>query len=397
MTVAAFDWPPMTVLSGRTLRRGMDVGVVKLMSRIGRVKLSVKPVAGDRRWGVKSANGTWDGGFGELAGHRADLLIGGPILTADRLAMFDSAPPRQSIRFPIYTPPPRRLPYWRNTLDVFSGRFWLTLLAVFALTAAVLRAAGAYLPSERRAFADAGHCLIVSWAVLCSVGAGPPPSSVSSKMVYLSWVVYALHISAVYTSVQLVYLYKPKYERPMRTIGDVRASGLAVCCVPTFIPIARDMAPENFGLTEYTPCTDMLESARRLLRHKDVIILDPEDHFEALVAGSRSPGKVNKAEEVVIVYNIGIYTQKGNPYGDALARAQIAAYETGLHNKWRKDSLPRSRPRKREGSVKVKKLNVDELQGAFMVLLSGICAGLLAFVVERSFPPANGRRGPRAG
>lgn len=392
VTVAAFEWPPMTVLSsGRALRSGMDVGVVKLMSRIGRVKLTVNPVGGNRRWGVKSANGTWDGGFGELAGHRADVLIGGAILTAERVAMFDSAPPRQVIRFPIYTPPPRRLPYWRNTLDVFSGRFWLTLLAVWALTAAVLRAAGAHLPSERRAFADAGHCLIVSWAVLCSVAAGRPPSSVSSKMVYLSWVVYALHISAVYTSVQLVYLYKPKYERPMRTIGDVRASGLAVCCVPTFIPIAREMPPENFGLTEYTPCMDMLESARRLLRHKDVIILDPEDHFETLVAGSASPAKVNKAEEVVIMYNIGIYTQKGNPYGGALARAQITAYETGLHNKWRQDALPPSRTRKRKSGVKVKRLNVDQLQGAFIVLLSGLCAGLLAFAAERVFPPATAR------
>lgn len=383
VTVAAFEWPPMTVLSGRAFRGGMDVGVVELMGRIGRVRLSVKPVARDRRWGVKSANGTWDGGFGELAGHRADLLIGGAILTAGRVAMFDSAPPRQVIRFPIYTPPPRRLPYWRNTLDVFSGRFWFTLLAVWALTAAVLRAAAAHLPSERRAFADAGHCLIVSWAVLCSVAAGRPPASVSSKMVYLSWVIYALHISAVYTSVQLAYVYRPKYERPMRTIGDVRASGLTVCCVPTFIPIARDMSPENFGLTEYTPCTDMLESARRLLRHKDIIILDPEDHFETLVAGD---AKVNKAEEVVIVYNIGIYMQKGNPYGGALARAQITAYETGLHNKWRQDASPPSRSRQREAGVKVKKLNVDQLQGAFIVLLSGLCAGLLAFVVELVLP-----------
>lgn len=388
VTIAAFDWPPMTVLSGSTMVNGMDVEVVKIMSRIGRVRLAVNVIRENRRWGVKSANGSWDGGFGELSAQRADFLIGGGIMTAERMAMFDSAPPRQVIRFPIYTPLPRWLPYWQNMLNVFPGTFWLTLFAVFALTAAVFWASGVHLPrSERRAFADPGHCLAVSWAVLCSVASGRQPASVPSKVAYLSWAVYVLHVSAVYTSMQLIYLYKPKYERPMRTIGDVKASGLAVCCVPTFIPIARAMAPENFNLTGYTPCTDMRESADRLLRRKDVIILDPEDHFETLVGGSVK--KVNKADDVVIVHNIGVYMQKGNPYKGILARAQIAAYEAGLHKKWREDASPPSaRPRhKDKQNIKVKKLNVDELQGAFIILACGHCASLIAFVCERLFSP----------
>lgn len=377
--VAAFNWPPMTVLSpGRTMLRGMDVGVVQLMSRFGNVRLEVHEVSGKQRWGIKSPNGTWNGGFGMLSRHQADVLIGGPIMTPERIEMFDSVPPRQVIRFQIYTPLPRRLPYWRNMLNVFSGHFWLTVFAVFLLTSALLWLSGVHLPSERRAFADAGHCLVVSWSVLCSVSAGRQPASVSSKMVFLSWTVYALHVSAVYTSMQLIYLYRPKYERPMRTIDDVQSSGLTVCCVPTFIPIALLMDPENFNLTNYTSCTDMVASSDRLLRHQDVIILDPEDHFETLV----SVNTVNKVEEVVIVYNIGMYMQKGSPYKRVLSRAQIAAYETGLHSKWRQDASP-VRPPKKETRVKVKKLNVDELQGAFIILICGLCGSAAVFLFER--------------
>lgn len=383
VTVAAFEWPPMTVLQlNRTppaLVNGMDVEVVKLMSRIGNVKLAVNVIGGNQRWGVKSPNGTWDGGFGELSRQRADFLIGGGIMTAERMEMFDSAPPRQVIRFPIYTPLPRKLPYWQNMLNVFSGQFWVTLCAAFVLTSAVLWASGVQLPSERRAFADPGHCLVVSWSILCSVATGHQPTSASSKLIFLSWVVYVLHISAVYTSMQLIYLYKPKYERPMLTVDDVKASGLEVCCVPTFIPIAHAMSRENFNLTEYTPCADMNKSAERLLKKKDVIILDPEDHFEAMIPGSAK--RVNKVRDVVIVHNIGIYMQKGNPYKGILAKAQIIAYETGLHSKWRQDALPRYPPKK-DKYIKMKKLNVDELQGAFIILIGGHCASIVAFIFE---------------
>jgi len=385
--IAAFNWPPMTLLSNRTPRvmmGGMDVEVVKLMGRIGRVRLELIEVQNDQRWGVMAANGSWNGGFGELSEHRADFLIGGGIMTADRMERFGSVPARQVIRFPLYTPPSKRLPYWQNMLNVFSVNFWLTLFAVFVLTSGLLWLSGVSLPSERRAFAGAGHCLIVSWAILCGVASGRPPASASSKMIYLSWTVYALHIGAVYTSMQLIYLYKPKFERPMRTIDDVKESGLLVCSVPTFIPIARSMSEENFNLTAYTPCADMVSSANRLLRQKDIIILDPEDHFEALVWSSTK--KVNKLDEVVIVYNIGIYMQKGNPYKTILARAQIAAYESGLHDKWRQNASP-PRRLKNNNTVKVKILNADELQGAFIILICGLCAGLVVFLFEWFFGP----------
>lgn len=380
--IVGFNWPPMTLLSNqtpRTMLHGMDVEVIKLMGRIGNVKLEFHEVKQNQRWGVKLLNGTWNGGFGELSRHRADFLIGGGILTAERGEMFDSAPARQVIRFPIYTPLPRKLPYWQNMLNVFSGNFWLTLFFVFFLTSALLWLSGTSLPSEKRAFADCGYCLVISWAILCSVASGKQPSSVSSKMIFLSWVIYMLHISAVYTSMQLIYLYKPKYEPPMRTINDVRESRLTICSVPTFIPIAHAMDKENFNLTEYTPCMDMVASAKRLLKKKDIIILDPEDHFEALILGSIK--KVNKIEEMVIVYNIGIFMQKGNPYKGILTKAQITAYETGLHDKWRQDATP-SHPIKKERTIKVKKLSVDELQGAFIILICGLGTSLVIFIFE---------------
>lgn len=385
--IVGFNWAPMTLLSNqtpRTMLHGMDVEVVKLMSRIGNVKLEFHEIEKNQRWGVKSINGTWNGGFGELSRHRADFLIGGGILTAERKEMFDSSPARQVIRFPIYTPLPRKLPYWQNMLHVFSGNFWLTLFVVFLLTAGLLWLSGVSLPSEKRAFANMGYCLIISWAILCSVASGPQPASVSSKMIFLSWVIYMLHISAVYTSMQLIYLYKPKYDPPMRTINDVKESGLTICSVPTFIPIAHSMDKENFNLTEYIPCMDMVASAKRLLKKKDIIILDPEDHFEALISGSLK--KVNKVEEVVIVYNIGIFMQKGNPYKGILTKAQITAYETGLHDKWRKDATT-FHPIKKEKNIKVKKLSVDELQGAFIILISGLGISLTIFIFECLFIP----------
>jgi len=385
VNIVGFNWAPMTLLSNQTPRamlNGMDVEVVKLMGRIGKVQLEFHEVENNQRWGVKLENGTWNGGFGELSRHRGDFLIGGGILTAERKEMFDSAPARQVIRFPIYTPLPRKLPYWQNMLNVFSGNFWLTLFVVFFLTSGLLWLSGINLPSEKRAFSNCGYCFVISWAIFCSVASGQQPTSVSSKMIFLSWVIYMLHISAVYTSMQLIYIYKPKYEPPMRTVNDVKESGLTICSVPTFIPIAHSMDKDNFNLTEYIPCIDMVASAKRLLKKKDIIILDPEDHFEALISGSIK--KVNKVEEVVIVYNIGIFMQKGNPYKDILSKAQIIAYETGLHDKWRRDASP-SRPIKKKGNIKVKKLSVDELQGAFIILICGLGISSVIFVFEWLF------------
>lgn len=388
--IAAFDWRPMTMLSNHTPRRtmvsGMDVEVIKLMERIGRVRLEVVEVKKDERWGIMAANGSWNGGLGEVSERRADMMIGGGILTVERTKRFRSVSGRQVIRFLLYTPLPRKLPYWQNMSQVFAGSFWATLFTVFVLTVGLLHLSGVSLPSERRAFADLAYCLVVSWAILCSVASGRPPASTSSKMIYLSWVVYVLHISAIYTSMQLVYLYKPKFEAPMRTIDDVKTSGLLVCSVPTFIPIARSMSKENFNLTEYMPCVDMTVSANRLLQQKDIIILDPEEHFEELISANNSMNEVNKLDEVVIVYNVGIYTQKGNPYASILTRAQNVAYESGLHLKWRQDALPSLQNRlKKDKSIKVKKLNIDELQGAFLILVCGLCAGLVVFLLERFF------------
>lgn len=380
--IAGFHWPPMTLLSNQTPRvmlYGMDVEVIKLMARIGNVKLEFKEIKNNQRWGVKSSNGTWNGGFGDLSRHQADILIGGGIMTAERMEMFDSAPGRQVIRFSIYTPLPKKLPYWQNMLRVFSGNFWLTFFVVFFLISGLLWLSGISLPSEKRSFSEVGFCLIISWAILCSVSSGRQPTSVSSKMIFLSWIIYTLHVSVVYTSMQLIYLYQPKYERPMHTINAVKESGLTVCTVPTFIPIALSMDKKNFNLTEYIPCTDMVTSANRLLRYKDIIILDPEDHFEALISGAIK--KVNKAEEVVIVYNIGIYMQKGNPYKRILTKAQITAYETGLHSKWRREAS-QTRLLKKERHIKVKKLNVDELQGAFIILICGLTISFIVFFFE---------------
>lgn len=186
--IAGFHWPPMTLLSNgtpRAMSRGMDVEVVKLMSRIGNVNLEFKEIREDQRWGVMTANGTWTGGFGELSRHRADILIGGSIMTTERAETFDASPPRQVIRFAIYTPMPKRLPYWENMLNVFAVEFWLTLFLVFVLTSCLFWLSGRLLPVERHAFADGGHCFITSWAILCSVAGGRQPTSTSSKMVNL--------------------------------------------------------------------------------------------------------------------------------------------------------------------------------------------------------------------
>ncbi|VVC46202.1 Ionotropic glutamate receptor, L-glutamate and glycine-binding domain,Ionotropic glutamate receptor [Cinara cedri] len=385
--IAAFYWPPMAVLSNdtpRTMVKGMDVEVVNLMSRIGNVKLELNEVKDDQRWGVRSANGTWNGGFGELSRHRADILIGGGILSPDRSSMFESAPARQVIRFPMYSPQPRKIPYWQNMLNVFSSSFWITLLVVLFLTSGLLWLSGSHLPSERRAYADCVHCFIISWAIFCSVSSGRQPTSIPSKIVFLSWVIYVLHISAVYTSMQLIYLYKPKYERRIRTIDEVKQSGLTVCCVPTFIPIAQSISKENLNMTDITPCVDIKASANRLIRQKDIIVLDPEDHFEAYISGS----KVNKVEEVVLVYFVGIHMQKGSPYKKILTRAQIIAYETGLHNKWRRDaflSMIQQVPLKKESAIRVTKLNFNKLQGAFIILICGLGISAIVFVLECFF------------
>lgn len=382
--IAAFCWPPITVLSNdapRTMVKGMDVELVNLMSRIGNVKLELKEVQNNQRWGVRSANGTWNGGFGELSGRRADVLIGGGILTADRLAMFESAPARQVIRFPMYTPLPKKIPYWQNMLTVFSDSFWITLFVVLLLTSCLFWLSGVNLESERRTYADYAHCLIISWAIFCGVASGRQPTSVSSKIIFLSWVIYMLHISAVYTSMQLIYLYKPKYERPIRTIDEVKRSGLTVCCVPTFIPIAHSISKENFNITDtIIPCVDIAASANRMLRQKDIIVLDPEDHFEGFIRGS----KVNKVDEVVLVYYVGVYTQKGSPYKSILTRAQIIAYETGLHNKWRRDAI-QPMLLKKGNAVKVTKLNFNKLQGAFIILICGLGISAITFVFECIF------------
>lgn len=386
--IAGFHWPPLTLLSNdtpRTMLYGMDVEVIKLMSRIGNVKLQFKEIENDERWGVKFNNGTWNGGLGYLSRHKADIMVGGGILTPERMQMFDSAPPRQVIRLQLYTPLPRKLPYWQNMLNVFSGNFWFTLFLVFIVTSTLLWLSGVHLPSERHTFSDWGYCLIVSWAILCSVPfSGRQPTSVSSKMIFLSWVIYMLHISAVYTSMQLTYLYRPKYERPMRTINEVKHSKYKVCCVPTFIPIAHSMSRDNFDLTEFSPCINIIESANRLLKKNDIIILDPEDHFEGYISGFKK--KVYKVDEVVIIFNIGLFMQKGNPYKRILTKAQITAYETGLHTKWRQEAIPSlMHQSKKETQIKIKKLSFDELQGAFIILLCGFITSLGIFLLEFFF------------
>lgn len=395
--ITSFHWPPATLIDSGRLVDGYNYLAIRLMADFRNLQLEFVPLQKKTRWGIMFRNGTWNGILGEVSKGRADVAFGGALQTLNRYMMYDMSVTFQSTYFKFYVPPPLKLPHWRNMIDIFSIWFWLTIGLVNTLVCLVVCAFSSLKMTRTREnpiFRNVLDCVFVLWPAMIGTSSNPIPRSTAVRIVFVTWLIYNLHITLVYTSSLLGFITRPNYEKPIDTIRQLRLSDLKVLIIAQFEPIYVLAADEDEDMKmimsrvhHYNSYSDDIAT---MLIQRNVSIFVPSDHY-AYYAG-RNRTEIHTIPQDVIRFNTAMYLQKGSVYLEAINHAQIVAFESGLQQKRMNDlsfgllrdnhyqSLTSTPPAEYEHALL--SLTLHELQGSFYLLIFGLTTSILVFFAE---------------
>lgn len=214
------------------------------------------------------------------------------------------------------------------------------------------------------------------------------PKLPSLRMLYFSWSIYSMHMCIAYTSMLFLLISNPPLEKEIQTVEDLHKSGLKVC--------SFELVFQRFASTELDSttrkimdnnvyCSNWKTCIEDLTNHKNFSLLITQDALEYYVNTKQS--KIHGISEAFFSYGAIVLTSKGSPLGPGFDKVILSAFQSGLVEKWFRVAKSRfSSTSNTDGSNVENKsatvLTVNDLKGAFFVLVVGICISSLLLVGE---------------
>ncbi|KAK4308275.1 hypothetical protein Pmani_020028 [Petrolisthes manimaculis] len=341
--VSTFEFAPSIMYyrsdDGSLLYRfGEDIAVTNtLASILNFTALFAEPADGNR-WGWK-VNGTWTGLLGELHRDETDIGLANLYITINRLGALDYSAPfsDDGSCFMARVEPP--LPRWQALAFPFHPWTWLAILVGLILSGPILfllAAASSRCGDETKYLAG----LSASWHYSFGIHFREPqwslPRMDNTRVFVLFLWLYTMILTIAYSTNLTAFLLVQKSPASIQTIDEVYDSGIQVAGIGAPLNGAKEecFMPFNIGMG--------------LQRH--------------------SPLK-RKFDEV-----IGWIQQSGILKIDVRRALRLAATTKEYGGK------AEGQEEEEEGTVVA--LNVDHMQGVFMVAVIGWFIAIIVFILE---------------
>ncbi|CAG0898193.1 unnamed protein product [Darwinula stevensoni] len=367
----------------------------------------------DGDWGVSTGNGTFTGLIGLVQTGRAHLAISELTITQDRTRIVDFTYPHAMDEATIVSPKSSEITSPFMIVQPFSVWVWILTVLVVILSSFVIAESdrivqalrGAQLPTERTYF----HRLLLFLQSPIQQTVRRRPKSYSSRVSFAVWLLFALIFGAIYCGTLISHLSARRYRNPINSLNDLLN--------------AVEFEDYSWGTVDGTALLQLFQTSESGLykslwengnaRGKAVVLTESIDegiskieqgNFAFLSGKTASrywtsmlgEERFQVARETFFSHSHGIAVSKGAPYHASLDSKVMRVVQSGLMDHWMQEVFNAARLHSHrwdgEGDGDDKPIKLEELQGAFYILLIGHGAALLVLAAERS-----GRRDGAAG
>ncbi|KAJ9598050.1 hypothetical protein L9F63_026846 [Diploptera punctata] len=344
-----------------------------------------------------SVNDTWVGIVRHLVQGTADIGVGGMTELPGTKKVKDYSVGYIPDTLTWYTPSGRQIPQWQNLIEIFSDHTWASLFLSLILIFLVIWRLASYEENERLSYRLPIHCFLNMFSVLLGHSVEQQPRAFVLRALFCLWVFFSLVVVAAYQSCLVSFLTEPRFEKPVQNLDQILESDLKCGMNPVVLSVYQD-----------DPRRD--EIAKRLV----TCISDKCAHQMAVKRNlALLGGKLNLAFLSAVKYNqfgkpmfvpfkepVGSYyvsmafpkeTILLDKFNGFLRRISL----TGLIHHWLKSIEHSSKIRGESKHVGNMALTLQNLIGAFMLLLFGVIFALIVFILEvmhsRHFKSKNNR------
>ncbi|KAK3865159.1 hypothetical protein Pcinc_029215 [Petrolisthes cinctipes] len=349
----------------------------------------------DGKWGSLE-NGSWVGLLRELQHFGKHLVINSMILNLDTLHSFDYTYPYtiSSYGFMIRVPPP--VPQWRNILYPFSTLIWCLLLATSLTLAAILT----FLIQLLNGVSDPlGFSLkVLGGLVAQAMNTQEIKSWWWAKLWLVVWWLSVDILAAAYTSNLVAVLTVPTFPKVFQTVQELATDdGIKIAmldygsAIPMFLRTSQNPTMAALGdKLNMIPITNLFHLYEDIMANEmkkgGYALIVFGDYIDFLRQKYNIMKVTYVMKERIYWSSLSWFLRRHTPYTSTLSEALMHLQETGvLDNLYRIHMGRIFNPDTQVRGDGV--LNLNHLQGAFILLGIGLVLASVSQMVERLYPP----------
>ncbi|KAK3876189.1 hypothetical protein Pcinc_019010 [Petrolisthes cinctipes] len=411
LRVSTFELAP-SIMYYRTdngtllFRYGEDVAVVENLARALNFSLFFAEPADGEKWGRRDSEGQWTGMMGELLRGEADMGVANMYLVLRRVMLVDfTAPYSAEIScFMARVEPP--LPRWQALAFPFHPWTWLAFLVGLILSGPILFllvAASSRCGDETTSLAGLGS----SWTYTFGLHFREPQAVVPRMdsirvFVFFLWL-YTMILTVVYSTNLTAFLLVQKPPTSIQSIKDLYEARLTVAALGAVHSYALAASSDQYlqGLLDVYSVYDSKQAAfQDVLMGKAVFLQSTGfiDFHATTQYTVRGVPSVRTMKECFSPYNVAMALQQHSPLKKVFDEVILRIQQSGILKQSVSDALRLASTTKEyggdgggggdeagqgveeEGAVVA--LNLDHMQGVFMVAVIGWFSAVVFYAIE---------------
>jgi hypothetical protein len=280
--------------------------------------------------------------FMEMAQGLVDITVGVHPLHPLLVRVGDPIRPYFELIMRWWVPCAKSASRVQKVMTVFTSSVWMSVLAVFSVTAlafwrtAVAPSSGPWRdPDVYRTFR---YNLHVVWAVFLGLSVPKLPRTPRLRSIFLLYVWYSFAMTSVFQVFFISFLVNPGYDNRVENFEELVSSGLKLATdakMLSFVNASGYWEYLRLQLSTDT-CSVIDECLVQLVRNKNTTTVSSKFQFEYILATVGKTEYKNKylctIPEIVVTSKFSMYISKGNPLLDRFNLWIQRILESGLVN-----------------------------------------------------------------
>ena len=301
-----------------------------------------------------------------------------------------------------FGPLPKPIPHWKGLVILFTPLMWLLVLIVYLIASIIFCSLANVHRSvnEHVSYRNPVACFLHTLSLLLGHAVFVRPHSWYLRLFFVVWIYCCLLINTAYQSSLISVLTHPRFEPPVDTVKKLLQSQMPygyVTRMKSWYNGAEDAASKTI-LEKGIECPSLDDCLKRIISTQDFAVCGGGVQilylsYQKIYSHSEGPTFIPFKDEVVS-FLASMFFHSGSPLLESFNRIIYRLVESGMVHKFWEDIKLKNIGQKEkgthedrdedpeEGGSDVVVLNVDHLQGAFILLLLGLACGLTVFIIE---------------
>lgn len=390
--VISFELPPFVV----NQTTGFEVQLVQTLGEHINVDFELLiEKNGTSNWGdLNESNSTWSGRLG-LVQRKSGVAIGNLRVVTSLQRHFDFSDGYYYDKLVWVVPVAQLAPRWMCIFMPFSFALWLFCIFIFVAGGVLL--CFSFVKKERSIYRKLNRTLFVALETFLGFGTKRAPITRMTRAVFVSLAFCSIFFSSVYQGTLINVLTRPVYQHQIKTLEEIVKSGLSIGGFKhyrEYFNVSNDEPSMRIWRVFKTVRNgNIYDWLQMVATHRNVATIASELYVKYLIASGDpavvSDGfpKIYVLKEVVVPITTSILMPKGFPLQERINTGIQRIIANGVAIKLNKKAIStlekyESRKEAIFSGKDVLVLTMDNVQGAFVLLMLGHACALFIFVVE---------------